>query len=544
MNPAALFLVLFLLNVFAYHNALHHDLRYDQPVIYKGSEIPNFLDRVKFAFLMDGKDGPIIEPKLSWFRPIPFLISWELYRLVGGQPSIINFVNIVVLTIVGFILFGFLLFLFDRPVVALVAAVLFCLHPVNGIWVNYAPGGVHCLLMLGFMLASMHLFLIYILEERQVGLYFLSLVLFGAALLCHEIAVLLPIYIALTVHCVVLKDRKRAYFLLLAFVFMSAIYVLERSLVLSSGDLLARRLIDFRIDPVVYAVTLVKVFTIYLGKLFFLQGIVLNWCEPFLTKDLAQWFFLGCAFFVFFISLLLVRRQGVLIWALGLLFVGFIPVCAGGFFEFKQGLLFEGHWLFFSSIGYFVIIGLMMEFLFCKWRCLAIGIFICLVTLWLNVGWNYNNLYADEIRYALYYRENAPAFQMSHMFLCEAYYKEKKYAEAQKALLGAMRGDRSDFSLYYYLAFLDMCQGAYSQAEKNLQYSLKLYSESPASYVLLGQVYENQGRHDKAIDVYSKAAELNPSSTEAWDRLANAYRAAGKNEEAARIQKEHRREAE
>ena len=36
-------------------------------------------------------------------------------------------------------------------------------------------------------------------------------------------------------------------------------------------------------------------------------------------------------------------------------------------------------------------------------------------------------------------------------------------------------GDRSDFSIYYYLAFLDVLQGAYTRAEKNLQYSLKLY---------------------------------------------------------------------
>ena len=174
INFVVLFLAFFCLNVLACHNALHNDLRYDQPVVYKGSEIPNFVDRVKFAFLMDGKDGPIIEPKLSWFRLIPFLISWELYRLADGQPRIINFFNIILLSIVGFILFRLLLFLLDRPVIALVAAVLFCLHPVNGIWINYAPGGVHGFLVLGLMLASMHAFLIYIIRERrQIGMYFL-----------------------------------------------------------------------------------------------------------------------------------------------------------------------------------------------------------------------------------------------------------------------------------------------------------------------------------------------------------------------------------
>ena len=73
-------------------------------------------------------------------------------------------------------------------------------------------------------------------------------------------------------------------------------------------------------------------------------------------------------------------------------------------------------------------------------------------------------------------------------------------------------GDRSDFSIYYYLAFLDVLQGAYTRAEKNLQYSLKLYSDYPASYLLLGQIYEKQGQHDKAVDAYGKAKRLDSSS--------------------------------
>jgi tetratricopeptide (TPR) repeat protein len=511
INPVVLFLAFFFLNVFAYHNALHNDLRYDQPVVYKGSEIPNFVDRVKFAFLMDGKDGPIIAPKLSWFRPIPFLISWELYRLADGQLIMINFVNIILLSIIGLMLFKLLHFLFDLPVVALVAAVLFCLHPVNGIYINYAPGGVHGFIVFGLMLASMHSFLLYIKEEREIGMYFLSLVLFGAALMCHEIALFLPINIALTIHCLILKDRRRAYVLLLAFIFMSVVYLLERSLILGKGDLLAKRLIDLGIDPVIYAGTLVKVFTIYLGKLLSLQGIVINWCEPFLTRNLPQWLSLGSIYLVFFVSLLFIRRQGILAWALGLLFVGFIPVCAGGFSEPGQGLLFEAHWLFFTSTAYFVLVGWVINFLFVKWRRLAMGIFIGLVIFWLNVGWNYNNLYADEVKYARYYIQSAPGFRMAHIFLFQAYYKQGKYDQAREAILKARVGTRGDFGIYYYLACLDSLQGAYAQAEKDIQYSLMLYSENPMSYLLLGQIYEKQGRHDSAIDAYGQAAQLDPS---------------------------------
>jgi tetratricopeptide (TPR) repeat protein len=129
---------------------------------------------------------------------------------------------------------------------------------------------------------------------------------------------------------------------------------------------------------------------------------------------------------------------------------------------------------------------------------------------------------------------------MAHIFLFQAYYKKGKYDQAREAILKARVGTRGDFGIYYYLACLDLLQGEYGQAEKDIQYSLMLYSESPASYVLLGQIYEKQGRHDKAIDVYIKATQLNPSLTEAKERLANAYNAVGKIEDAARIQKGHR----
>ena len=92
------FVFFLFLNILAYHNALHHDIRYDQLNVYSGAQIPHFSDRVKYAFFQHGPDGPIMQPELTWFRPIPLLISWELFRVFGGQWHMINMVNILIIT--------------------------------------------------------------------------------------------------------------------------------------------------------------------------------------------------------------------------------------------------------------------------------------------------------------------------------------------------------------------------------------------------------------------------------------------------------------
>lgn len=524
------FLAIFFLNLLVYHNAFHPGLRYDCPEIYKPAELPTFKDRVKFAFLANGKGDPV-STKFSWFRPVPFLISWEFFRAVDRQPEKVNLFNVLILSVFGFILFRFLLFLFNLPVLALVSALLFCLHPVNGIWVNYPPGGVHGFFVFGLMIAAMYAFFLYARDDRSIGMYFFSLFLFSLALLSHEIAIFLPLSMALTIHCLLMKDRRRAYFSLVGFVVLAAAYLWVRSSVLPKRDSAMQKMAEAGVDWLTYGGSLVKVFIIYLGKLVSLQGIVINWCEPFLKTNVWPWLFLGGVLLCVFISLIVSRRQGIVTWALGLLFVGFIPVCAGGMLVPKEGLIYESHWLLFTSIGFFVLFGLMIDRLYSHWRRLAVGVMICLVIFWVNVAWQYNRLYSDELRYALYYRDNAPGFRVAHIFVFQAYYNIGKLREAREALTGAFRGDKKDRAVYVYAAFVDTAMGEYARAEDSLLKSISLDPHNPPAKTLLGFIYENRGDYAKAQKLYDDVAKIDPLCEEGG-RFAYSFADLGQEENA------------
>lgn len=433
MSLVGVFLLLFTVCLVAYCNAFHSDIRYDLD-LYTGARIPDFMDRVKYSLLIEGEHGPIIEPQLYWFRPIPFLISWELYRFFDGKMVFINFTNIVIVSIAGFILFRLLYFLFGQLRIALWAAIFFCVHPVTGIQINYHPGAVHCITAFGLMMLSLQFFVSYLREEKKINPLCWSVFLFAVALLFHEIVLFFPFYMAWTIHQMELKNRKRGYFLLAVHTVVLLVYLKIRSMALEQGDLIIRRWADFGVDPLVYLGTMVKVFFISLGKLITMDGIVINWCLPFLSGNLFLWFLLGALLTAFCVFLICARRSSIIIWSLGMLFVGFIPVCVGGLYDPQLGLIYEAHWMFFQHVGFFMVIAYGIDQICVKSRLWGWGVFFLMVAISFNAGWMYNKLYADEVAYAKLYVENAPGFKYARYFLVDAYIHRGNYVQAREEL--------------------------------------------------------------------------------------------------------------
>lgn len=505
-HPILIFVFLFVLNVLVYHNAIHNELRYDQPEVYQGADIPRFADRLAYAFSLKSPD-PSTVPDLLWFRPAAFLLSWQLFLAAGKQLYLINIFNIVLLTVTGFILFRLVHYLSGNPFLAFIAGVMFCVHPVNGLWVYYAPGGVHGFLVLSFMLLSMHCFMIFVNDRRDRGALVLSLLSFGSGLLFHEIACFLPLYLALCVHFLIKKDRLKAYLWLIPYVVILLGYLLLRSAMLKGGSIIEHLRQGLDTDLLLYGLTLTKVFMLFLGKLLTLNGIVINWCEPLMKSFSWEWCLITGALVSAFLYLIR-KGRGLAAWAAGLIFAGFVPVCIGGTSGLKEGVLYEGHWLFFTSIGFFVLVACLMAHVCRRWPKTGAIVLLCLAVLWVRAAWHYNTLYADEIRYALHYKKYAPGYRMTTNFLFEAYCRRKDYDRAQQVLMEAKVGDNSDYILQYFIALMDVRKGDYPQAEKHILEALQMEPGLVDSYVLLGQIHLKQGRPDLAEQAFHKAKAL------------------------------------
>lgn len=517
-SPLIILLLLFVCIVVTYRNAIHNEFRYDEADVYQGAEIPRFEDRLAYAFTLR-TESPSVPSKLLWFRPAAFLTSWQLFLMAQKQPYAINLFNIVFLTIAGFALFRLIHYVSGDRWLSFVASALFCVHPVTGVWVNYAPGGVHGLLVLALMLSSMYYFVVFMNEDCGRDVLWLSLLFFAVALMFHEIACFLPFYLAVTIYFLKKEDRREAYSHLVPFVAMIVMYICLRSVILGKGGLgLPSQAHDG--NWLIYGWTLIKVFFIFLGKLVILKGIVVNWCEPLMKSLSWVWAALGLLIVGVCAWLMTARGKGLVPWALSLIFVGFIPVCVGGRYALKEGLIYEGHWLYFTSIGFFVLLSLILLAVVRRWRLWGTVLTGVVVVLWINAAWAYNELYEDKIKYAEHYRRYAPGFRMAHIFLCEAYYKAGRYDEAKEAILSAKTGDPSDFGIYYYLASIDVLKGDYVTAEDNVRRSLELYPQYTGGYLLLGKIAEQQGDVPKAVDAYRRALQLDPSLTEIGEKLS------------------------
>ena len=81
-----------------------------------------------------------------------------------------------------------------------------------------------------------------------------------------------------------------------------------------------------------------------------------------------------------------------------------------------------------------------------------------------------------------------------------------------------------------HMALFDSDPGSASQL---LQESIRLDRNYPLAHLELGRCYADLGRYREAISEFRTAARLDPKQTEAWYRLALAYRRAGERKLAA-----------
>jgi tetratricopeptide (TPR) repeat protein len=94
--------------------------------------------------------------------------------------------------------------------------------------------------------------------------------------------------------------------------------------------------------------------------------------------------------------------------------------------------------------------------------------------------------------------------------LAWTYYLDHKYAEGEPYAVRAVAARPNGRNLDT-LAHIHLGMKRYDAAEKEFTHVLRLRPDSAASLAGLGEVYEAEGRRDKALAEYQKAANIDPS---------------------------------
>ena len=191
-----------------------------------------------------------------------------------------------------------------------------------------------------------------------------------------------------------------------------------------------------------YPANLFRVFSWYITRLFYPQGIVMQWATPVLHQNVF-WNSLGAVSLLLFFLLLFIRfaKERICQLAIVWILIGFAPACLAAFRIWYIGVYIEPHWFVFSSIGFFILVAYFCLIILNRTKIGGSVLLFVVVFAWGTVSHAYNQVWADQKTYARYWSQQVPDLKWTYLYLAEACQKEGDLKEARKYYRWALAGD-------------------------------------------------------------------------------------------------------
>ncbi|MCC6758893.1 MAG: tetratricopeptide repeat protein [Candidatus Omnitrophica bacterium] len=510
VKPVVIFTFFMLASVVNFGSNLRSEFMIDDVALItdqtsvKSPQLSNFYQH----FIPDYKIREKIEdaPPAAYYRPIAHIIPFLQSLMFGVDPYGYRFTNIVLFSL-ACLSFYFLLFVLsgDRRL-AFLAATLFCLHPINGLMVNYITASVY---------AAQLIFLSLCMVLALGNSLTLALGMFVLALLCHETSLMLPAYLFLMWWH---RQRNVGEVLkkVLPFIIVAVIYLGMRFYFVSiEHTLLAKSGFYSNLNALNYCATFTKLLAWYFTKLITLQSPVIIWSTPLVREGMSLWLAGGIA--AIGVAVYFIRQWKDNIKAVYVLwfFLGLAPMTFGSLFLPKTGMMIEPHWLFFASFGLFalaaVIVLQVADKLTKRLRMLwfvALGVFL------IFASWNNNELWKDELTFTRHWVAEAPTNKNAAFCYANALLKRGRLSEAKDWFLNSLMGDHNDWQNYNNLAEIALRENDEAQALEYYQAALAVFPQSATVHNNLGTYYLKKAERDKAEGYLRQAHVLNPYQPE------------------------------
>lgn len=538
-------LLLFVFCLITYGNVFHHEfLLDDYPMLIQNREI----DSLSFLQL-----NPQLLHSQIYFRPISHLLNFITYSFFDHHPAGYHAVNLALFYLCAVAIYDLFRALFKQEQVVLLACILFCMHPINGVLVNYKNATGYSLMTLSFLMSLKYF--------ASSGRYFLNNVLgciwLTLSLLCHEIVAVYPLYLI----CLLVYGRQLPFKEVLRKSFPSLvvvlIYLTYRTIYLKGGIALFDSLQLFHLSWTEFLAAYSRIIFWYVNKILFAQHIVLIFDIPLDAQNILLWLSLlilsliGSLYFIFRKSF-----QGMSSLGVAWVWTGFIPVLLACVSRPNLGFIIEPHWLIFSSIGFFILIASMLVQIKKK---LNIRLFQMLMAgiccYYMGQSLYHNYLWGKQERYCKYWLSISPNNTMPNFWLAFEYMQQKEYVKARQIyenLLKKVNVDSEVFgnmgicelklnnyqlALTYFYRSLELSPnvvdtlfyigesyfylGNYAEAETYLKKALYVDSRVIPASELLWRIYKDQGRYAEADQVYKTILRWDPNIAEIRQGVVN-----------------------
>jgi len=535
LNSSVLHLVLVaVLCILVYSNTFSMHFVWDDIGQIKENASIKTLHGVPALFRSDVWQGVKGDHPSPYYRPV-FTTSLALdYSLWGENPLGYHLTNVVLHILVSILVYLLALKIVGRSEWALLAGILFAVHPVHSgavAWISGRSGPLASL----FMFLSLYLYISY--KERKNILYLaVSLPAFLLALLSKETAITLPLIVVLYEICFGDGKARRIVSPLIFYCLAAIPYLILRLSVLKvmgwSNQPFSHRLYTSCGMLAGYLRLLVapinlKVFYDIPIKRGFLEGDVI------LPLFLLALIVAGL-FFLF-------RRNKRLFFCLAWIPLTLIPVSGIPTLIYPSPM--AERYLYIPSAGFAMAAGLMayrsaqvlLERNATGHRRASIVLVAAIVLIFALLNYQRNYCYKNQYIFLNRIVRDAPGFYGGHSDLGAAYAGRGRFADAKKEFLEALKLKPDSDSVYNNLGALYMQLGEKGKAEELFRSALNVNPGNANAHYNLGRIYAGWGRYGEAEKELLFALKSESRNRDIYYRLGDIYMKDGRFDDAERV---------
>lgn len=505
------FLLLIILGgIICYSNIFSHQFLWDDEFLIEKNQFIRSFDHL--PEVLSSPSGAGAARSDNFYRPLQILNYTGLYALAGATPWIFLLNNLFLHLFSGILIFFLIRKIFKKDFLAFLTSFFWVIHPVHTEAVTYMSGTADPLATL-LGLGSFYFYLIFR-EKKQFYFLICSFATFFLALLAKETIIILPVLI-LFYEIIFNKNRKKisTYTPLLWFFNIALAYFCLRLSVLNFGGTLN---LYSQTNPYTENI-LVRIFTflasllMYYSFFFYPVNLHMERNFPIFSNWQSPWVLFSFLILIvfFFLGFWAQRKNKKYIsFGLGWFFIAFIPL--SGIIIPINSLLLE-HWLYFSSIGFFLCLAGIINAFWGKTIKARKGLLIILLLIAVllmkgtrqrNEVWENSFTFYQDI---LQYHEGTARV---HNNLGMAYAEQGDLNKAEEHYSKAITISDQYAQTHYNLAKLYLKQGKRKEAITHLKKSLKINPQFLFSYYLLAQIYQEMGETKKAQEYFQKAQSI------------------------------------
>jgi hypothetical protein len=508
-NKSTVLIVALLTSVilFTYGNSLLNGFVWDDHDII----VKNAVNRdITNAFsLFSSADSTVSGNQRAYYRPLNRLTYILEYQIFGLNPSGYHLVSVLFHVLAVILLYFVARILFNDPVPAFIAALIFAVHPVNAEAVNFISAR-NSVLCAAFVLSAV-LAYFSAAPSRTKQFYYLSGLLFFAGLLCKEQAMMLPLVILVFM---MTQDRpsrpgnRQIVFSLIPFGVAAAVYLALRMYALSSmvgisqplRGLGERLLQDIYIIPKYAAIVL---YPVHLNALYALP-------PDYLSRPLwlvLAWTAIVAAF------LLIDKKSRATRFGLIWVAVNFIPI--SNFIPIPSAPMAE-RYVYLPAIGLWIVAAdqacmLYKRFSFKK-TLMAAGATLALCYAILTINRNFD--WKDDLRFFTRMTEQNPNSALAHFSLGLANNERNDVLRAREEWEKAAAIDPRRFLVLGHLGESVLMSGDIDRAEYYYQREIEANPDDAAALYNLAVIKEKLNKPAEAQRLFELFLTIQPNADE------------------------------